>query len=168
MNRSCRVIANIVDWSMLLNSHYWILLSVIINSQLPFTCWKLCLVWTDFTHCSDVSIVDFKQENASWNQFEMDSTEISLESIAILSEHLKEKCSWENLIVYLAYWMFYFNWFYHFSHCIFAHVYTLSQQSPSTVSFPQKFQVYQVTKVASIKFLDLEKHRILFDSSFSK
>ena len=25
-----------------------------------------CYVWTDFTHCSDVSIVNFEQANADW------------------------------------------------------------------------------------------------------
>ena len=35
-----------------------------INTSTSF--WCLCLLWTNLTHCSDVSIANFKQVNASW------------------------------------------------------------------------------------------------------
>ena len=35
------------------------------TSMKPFW-WVYCELWTDFTHCSDVYIVDVEQENAGW------------------------------------------------------------------------------------------------------
>lgn len=96
--------------------------------------------------------------------FKMHWTKSFLLSTAILSEHLKEKCSWENCLSDIFNVLFFIG-FIIFSHWIYALIYTLSQQS---LSGYQNLEYWVMLSIYCIEFLDLENHRILFGSSFSK